>query len=88
MDYRLHDPEDTSEFLSVQYFTKGAMNPCLNSMYAFVEEVTTVIQQYHGEAGQELKIMHLAGDEVAPGAWSSSPECKIITENMEDGKSA
>ena len=40
--YRLIDPNDQSEYLSVQSFTDNAINPCVESTYAFV---THVIQQ-------------------------------------------
>ena len=84
-DYRLHDPQDTSEYISVQYFTRGAMNPCLDSMHSFVDAVVSVIQAYHTAAGQELKLIHLAGDEVANGAWTNSTACDALTSNMVNG---
>ncbi|XP_067928244.1 beta-hexosaminidase-like [Watersipora subatra] len=83
VDYSLDDPEDLSEYLSVQYFTKGAMNPCIPTFYNFTEKVITTLQSYHAEAGQNLTIVHLGGDEVASGAWIGSPACQRLTSNNE-----
>ena len=43
-----------------------------------------VIKGYHQTAGQPLKTIHLAGDEVATDAWTESPKCDalgLIAEN-------
>lgn len=85
-DYRLHDPNDQSEYSSVQYFTRGAMNPCVDSMQEFVTAVVSTIKSYHQEAGQELKTIHLAGDEVALGAWDDSPECAALVAHLGNGE--
>ena len=37
--YRLIDPNDQSEYLSVQLFTDNAINPCVESTYAFINHV-------------------------------------------------
>ena len=55
------------------------MNPCVNSTYAFLEKVMQTMKSYHNEAGQPLKIMHLAGDEVAEHAWINSTMCSNLT---------
>lgn len=78
MDYRLHDPADKSDYLTTQYFTQSAMNPCLNSSYDFIRNVTETLIQYHNEAGQPLQIFHLGGDEVPGDAWKKSPDCQNL----------
>ena len=80
VDYRLHDPSDTSEYSSVQYFTDGAMNPCVDSTFDFFDKVMSTVKQYHAAAGVPLKLMHLAGDEVASGAWINSTACSRLLE--------
>jgi len=63
------------------------MNPCVDSMYTFVQTVVENLQAYHEEAGQPLNIIHLAGDEVPESAWTNSPACeKIISTLGVDGK--
>jgi len=63
------------------------MNPCVDSMYTFVQTVVENLQGYHEEAGQPLDIVHLAGDEVPENAWTNSPACeKIISTLGVDGK--
>ena len=80
VDYSLHDPSDTSEYSSVQYFTDGAMNPCVDSTFDFFDKVMSTVKQYHAAAGVPLKLMHLAGDEVASGAWINSTACSRLLE--------
>lgn len=87
-DFRLDDPDDTSEYLTVQYFKSSAVNPCINTSYAFVERVIQVLKDYHQEAGQPLTLIHLGGDEV-PKAWIESPICQSLLnatnrENLHD----
>ena len=64
--YRLIDPEDNSVYLSVQYFTDNAINPCQQSTYNFMGKVVQEIKKMH-EGVQPLKIFHFGGDEVASG---------------------
>lgn len=82
VDYRLHDPSDTSEYVSVQEFTAGAMNPCVNSTFTFLEKVIDTIKRYHSEAGYPLTLIHLAGDEVAEHAWMNSTMCSDLTSEL------
>ena len=37
--YRLIDPNDQSEYLSVQTYTDNAINPCVESTYSFITQV-------------------------------------------------
>lgn len=88
VDFRLHDTDDSSEYSSVQYFTGGAMNPCVESTFNFIDTVMKTIKEYHEQAGFPLKLIHLAGDEVANGAWVNSTACKRLLEvlNASAGK--
>lgn len=76
--YILWDPEDVSRYLSVQYFTDNAMNPCINSTYTFVEKLVDAFIAMHSGI-QTLEIFHWGGDEV-PGAWLRSPACERLQE--------
>ncbi|ELU16939.1 hypothetical protein CAPTEDRAFT_219964 [Capitella teleta] len=72
--YLLTDLNDTSEYLSVQYFTDNAINPCMQSTYDFMEHVITETIEMHKDI-QPLKAFHFGGDEQPPGAWTASPKC-------------
>lgn len=75
LEFRLHDPQDTTVYSSVQYYGDNTINVCLESSYAFVEQVMKDVQQIHQSAGQPLTRYHIGADETA-GAWVDSPECK------------
>lgn len=77
-DYRLSDPEDRSEYCSVQYYKDNALNVAMPSTYRFIEVVFDELIAYHAEAGVPLPAIHVGGDEVAKGAWSASPACLEI----------
>ena len=85
-DYRLHDDDDTSKYKSNQLFTSGAMNPCVTTMYPFIEKVIRTLRSYHTIAGQELKIVHLAGQSLADNVWTNSPVCNRRLTLLETGR--
>lgn len=74
--YLLIDPDDHTKYLSVQYFTDNAMNPCINSTYLFIDKLIEEFINLH-KGIQDLKIFHWGGDEV-PGAWLQSPACEDL----------
>lgn len=78
--YLLSEPEDESEYYSVQYYKDNALNVALPSTYRFIEVVFDRLIAYHKEAGVPLPAIHIGGDEVAEGAWSASPACLKIME--------
>lgn len=73
-EYRLHDPDDKSEYMSVQWFTDNAINPCIESTYSFVEHLMREVKALH-DGIQDLEIFGFGGDETAKGAWEKSPKC-------------
>jgi hexosaminidase len=76
--YLLSDPADKSVYLSTQYYTDNALNPCLDSTYAFVGKVMDEVVKMYVTAGATLKTWHVGGDEVGPGAWTASPACAAL----------
>ena len=46
-EFLLTDPDDQSQYVSIQYFRDNAINVCMDSTYAFVKKVI-----------QEVKAMH------------------------------
>lgn len=79
-EFRLSDPEDKSEYCSVQYYKDNALNVAMPSTYRFIEVVFDELIAYHKEAGAPLPAIHVGGDEVAKGAWTASPACLKIME--------
>ena len=53
--YLLSDPLDASKYLSVQFFTDNAINPCLESTYEFVEHIVVSVKYMHQDI-QPLKV--------------------------------
>lgn len=79
-DYLLYDPEDVSEYCSVQYYRDNAIDVGLPSTYRFIEVVFDEIIACHKEAGVPLPAVHVGGDEVPHGAWTGSPACMKVME--------
>jgi hexosaminidase len=71
--YRLTDPDDRSEYRSVQGYPDNVMNPALESTYGFIERVVSDLAAMHREAGAPLRHIHMGGDEVPTGVWVGSP---------------
>ncbi len=74
----LSDPDDVSEYCSVQYYRDNALNVALPSTYRFIEIVFDNLIAYHKAAGAPLPAIHVGGDEVPSGAWEGSPACQKI----------
>lgn len=79
-EFLLSDPNDTSEYISVQQWTDNAINPCINSTYAFVRKIMSAVKDIHKDI-QPLTIYHFGGDEVARGVWTNSSFCKEFLAN-------
>lgn len=76
--YRLDEPEDQSEYLSIQNFNDNTINVCIESSYNFLELVFDELILMHEEAGSPLHTIHVGGDEVAMGVWEKSPACSAV----------
>lgn len=76
--YMLSEPEDTSHYVSVQYYTDNVMNVALPSTYRFMEKVIRELDAMYKEAGLSLSTVHLGGDEVPRGVWMGSPKCQEL----------
>lgn len=76
--YLLSEPEDVSEYLSIQYYRDNALNVALESTYRFIETVFDELIGYHKQAGVPLPAIHIGGDEVPGGAWIGSPACQKV----------
>lgn len=78
VEYMLSEPEDTSRYVSVQYYTDNVMNVALPSTYRFMEKVVQELDAMYQEAGLSLATVHLGGDEVPRGVWIGSPKCQEL----------
>jgi hexosaminidase len=76
--YLLSEPEDTSEYMSVQDYDDNAINVALPSTYAFIEKVFDGLIGLYDEACVPLEAIHVGGDEVPEGAWEGSPACQAL----------
>ena len=77
-EYLLSEPEDTSRYTSVQYYTDNVINVAMPSTYRFMEKVIQELAAMYREAGVPLATVHLGGDEVARGVWLGSPKCQAL----------
>lgn len=75
--FLLSDPNDTTEYRSIQNYHDNTINPCMESSYAFIDKVIFEINNLHKEAGVPLDDYHIGADETA-GAWVDSPECRKL----------
>ena len=75
LEFLLHDIDDQTQYSSVQYYNDNTINVCLESSYAFVEQVMHDVKMIHEQAGHPLTRYHIGADETA-GAWVESPKCK------------
>ena len=83
--FLLNDFNDTARYKSVQYFTDSAINPCLNSTYAFIEHVVRELKAMHEDI-QPLEVFHFGGDEVPEGAWDGSRACQDLLKDKANGE--
>jgi hexosaminidase len=77
-EYLLSEQQDTSRYSSAQDYTDNVMNVALPSTYRFMEKVISELQAMYAEAGEQLEVLHIGGDEVPNGAWTGSPACKQL----------
>ncbi|GAA5191229.1 family 20 glycosylhydrolase [Ferrimonas gelatinilytica] len=75
--YRLLDPTDTTEYLSIQYYRDNTLNPCIDSSYAFIGKVLDEVKAMYDEAGVALPLYHIGADETEK-AWYASPACAAL----------
>lgn len=81
--YLLSDPEDRTEYESIQYYRDNTINVCMDSTYRFIAKVVDEIGRMHEEAGQPLTRYHVGADETT-GAWYDSPRCRDFIASHDD----
>ncbi len=83
--FLLSDPQDKSQYITVQNYTDNSINVCLPSTYAFVDKVVYELQQMYRKAGTKLTTFHMGGDETGVGSWTASPACEALFAKGEMG---
>jgi len=83
-EYRLHDPEDKSEYTSAQLFHDNTICICEPSSFRFFEKVFKEIKTLYEAAGVAIKTFNIGADELPYGVWQKSPICDTyLKENPE-----
>lgn len=72
-EYLLTDFSDKSVYSSAQHYDDNVLAVGLPSTLRFIEKIADEISKMYDEAGVELRVFHIGGDEVAQGAWSKLP---------------
>jgi hexosaminidase len=85
-EFRLIDPDDHSKYSSAQGYDDNVVCVARESVYKFYETVMDDIIAMHKEAGVPLEYFHSGGDEVPNGAWSESPLCRKLMEQLPEFK--
>eukprot|EP01071_Lankesteria_metandrocarpae_P011917 Lankesteria_metandrocarpae@DN5479_c0_g1_i12.p1 len=63
--YRLTDPGDTTPMRTAQFYDHtSVMNPCLESTYAFIDQVYKEVGKIYDTSDIKLEAVHMGGDEV------------------------
>ena len=80
--YRLHDPDDKSEYTSAQLFKDNVICICRPSAFKFFEKVFIEIKAMYDSASVPMRIFNIGADEVPHGSWRKSPLCnKLISQS-------
>ena len=76
--YRLHDPDDKSEYTSAQLFKDNVICICRPSAFKFFEKVFIEIKAMYDSASVPMRIFNIGADEVPHGSWRKSPLCNTL----------
>jgi len=81
-EFLLTDPDDQSEYWSIQYYNDNVVCAAQPGVFRFFEKVVDDLLVMYDQAGAKLSIVHTGGDEVPKGVWQKSPMCqKYIQDN-------
>ena len=76
--YRLHDPDDKSEYTSAQLFKDNVICICRPSAFKFFEKVFIEIKAMYDSASVPMRIFNIGADEIPHGSWRKSPLCDTL----------
>jgi hexosaminidase len=69
----LLDPDDNSDYLSIQNYSDNVLNPALPGTYHFLDRVLEEVATLFPSPW-----IHIGGDEVPEGVWQGSPACQQL----------
>lgn len=69
----LHDPEDKSQYHSIQHYNDNILSPALPGTYEFLDKVLEEVAELFPS-----KWVHIGADEVPEGVWIESPSCQKL----------
>ncbi|MCE2595439.1 family 20 glycosylhydrolase [Motilimonas cestriensis] len=77
----LVDPDDRSQYCSVQFYTDNVLNPALEGTYHFIDQVIDELCDIF-----PAPYLHVGADEVPEGVWEHSAACKkmLADNNYQD----
>jgi hexosaminidase len=88
VEFRLHDPDDTSRYISAQGFLDNAVCVAQEQVYHFAETIIESFEAMYREAGVPLRVWHFGADEVPQGVWSESPVCRTFLQQHSEIRGA
>lgn len=73
LPHLLVDPQDQSQYRSIQAYTDNVLSPALAGTYTFLDAVMEeVCTLFPGP------FVHIGADEVPVGVWKKSPQCQAL----------
>ena len=75
-EFRLHDPNDTSQYISAQLYKDNTICICEPGAFRFFEKVFTEIKSMYTEVNLPMETFNIGADELPFGVWKKSPICE------------
>lgn len=69
----LQDPQDASQYRSIQHYNDNILSPALPGTYEFLDKVLEEVAELFPS-----KWIHIGADEVPEGVWIASPLCQRL----------
>lgn len=73
----LQDPDDRSQFRSIQHYNDNVLSPALQGTYRFLDLVLEEVAELFPSPW-----VHIGADEVPDGVWLGSPACQRLMEEQ------
>ncbi len=83
-EFLLTDPDDQSEYWSIQYYNDNVVCAAQSGVVRFFAAVVDDMKAMYDKAGAKLSIVHTGGDEVPAGVWQKSPMCQKFIADHDD----
>ncbi|WP_028864267.1 beta-N-acetylhexosaminidase [Psychromonas aquimarina] len=73
LPHLLADPQDKSDYLSIQAYTDNVLSPALPGTYQFLDKVLDEVCDLFPSP-----YIHVGADEVPQGVWSNCEKCRLL----------